>query len=99
MRVVGTEEAAGVEGVPWPVRQKEGKGIRHTHLHRSLWIAKEAPFLPVLEGHLVVRDLGARSTSCQCVKTPTNEMVPWIWRWWYPYGEEKALRFCLLLKY
>lgn len=66
----------------WPVRQKEGRGIRHIHSYRSLWIAKEAPmcFLPDLEGHLVVGDLGAGSTSCQCVKAPTNEMVPWIWR-------------------
>lgn len=35
-------------------------------------------FLPALEGHLVVGDLGARSTSWQYVKAPTNEMVPWI---------------------
>lgn len=41
-------------------------------------------FLPVLEGQLVVGDLGTRSTSSQCVNAPTNEMVPGQWRWWYP---------------
>lgn len=48
-------------------------------------------FLPVLEGQLVVGDLGTRSTSSQCVNAPTNEMVPWTMEMVVSHMERRML--------